>query len=279
VQKFVAMCAMDIDDLRCRLKQDHKFDEAYEYSYSSLRSYPLIGFAGVKAGGLVCPLPTLLFRRFTSGLYYDLIDHPDFGNALGRSFQRYVGDVLTRANAGVGLRMIAEERYGPKAQRKDTVDWIAAEAGGAAIFLECKTKRLSLGAKSSLAARAGLEADIGVLGDAVVQLYKTIRDYRANQYKSLPFDAQRRVFPVVVTLENWFGFGPLMNTLLDRRVRERFQAIGLLENLLVEMPYTIIGCDELETAAQIWSRVGIVPLFSSPSWPIRSMPGGCWRAT
>jgi hypothetical protein len=36
---------------------------------------------------------TLLYWRFTSGLYYNLVSVPEFANEFGDGFQTYVGDV------------------------------------------------------------------------------------------------------------------------------------------------------------------------------------------
>jgi hypothetical protein len=48
------------------------------------------------------------------------------------------------------------------------------------------------------------------MATAVVQVYKTIIDYRANAYPHFPFKESRKIFPTVVTLEHWRMFGPHM---------------------------------------------------------------------
>jgi hypothetical protein len=47
----------------------------------------------------------------------------------------------------------------------------------------------------------------------VVQVYKTIVDYQGGQYPHFAYEAERKIYPVIVTLENWRMFGPAM---LDR---------------------------------------------------------------
>ena len=43
---------------------------------------------------LVCPMMTLLYWRFTGGLYYELIGVPEYANEFGEGFQKYVGEVV-----------------------------------------------------------------------------------------------------------------------------------------------------------------------------------------
>jgi hypothetical protein len=44
----------------------------------------------------VCPLVTLLYWRFTGGLYYEFVGVSEFANEFGEGFQNYVGDVIKK---------------------------------------------------------------------------------------------------------------------------------------------------------------------------------------
>ena len=57
--------------------------------------------------------------------------------------------------------------------KKRSVDWIVAH-DAATLFLKCKSKRLSWGAKASLTDLKPLKPDIDSMAAAIVQLYKTI---------------------------------------------------------------------------------------------------------
>jgi hypothetical protein len=125
---------------------------------------------------IVCPLMTLLFWRFTGGLYYELIADPRFANEFGEGFQTYVGEVIERACPDPKKQRIPEQDYAVGKMKKRTVDWIVADEQSA-LFIECKAKRLSWGAKASLVDLGPLEADIDSMASAVVQVYKTVTDY------------------------------------------------------------------------------------------------------
>jgi hypothetical protein len=72
----------------------HALDEGFAYRYSSLRAYPIVQFSHGGVDEIACPVPTLLFWRITTGLYYSLKEQPGFPTAFGESFQAYAGEVL-----------------------------------------------------------------------------------------------------------------------------------------------------------------------------------------
>jgi hypothetical protein len=218
--KFLAFTSKALADLKPILKAEQRYDADFAYAYNSLREFPLIRMSFNQDDAFVCPLPTLLFWRMTGGLYYNLINDPRFANHFGDSFQEYVGEVWRRAITNTAMRLLPEEEYGPKKARKRSVDWIVADEH-AAVFLECKAKRLSWGAKTSLNDLTLLEADIDAMADAVVQVYKTIADYQIGLYSHFSCEADRKIYPVVVTLENWRMFGPAMLDRLSNSVTEK----------------------------------------------------------
>ena len=198
---------------------------------------------------------TLLFWRFTSGLYYELISVPAFGNEFGDGFQAYVGDVIEQA-CPEPMQRLGEQKYIVGKNEKRSVDWIIANEG-AAIFLECKARRLSWNAKVSLTDLAPLEADIAGMADEVVKVYKTIKDYLDGAYQHFPLKEGLRIFPTVVTPENWRMFGPVMMSKLADAIVLRFTKATLPLEFLEQMPYSILAIEELEEALQIIYAVGI----------------------
>jgi hypothetical protein len=105
------------------------------------------------------------------------------------------------------MRVLREAEFQVGRHRKDTVDWIIQQADEGALFVECKTKRLTWASKAGLADLAALEQDIQKLAGAVVQVYRTLSDYREHRYPQLPYSVGRRIYPVIVTLEDWYFFG------------------------------------------------------------------------
>jgi hypothetical protein len=255
-ERFFAFTSKPIAALKTQLKGEQQYNENFAYAYNSLRAYPLVRMQYQGSEALVCPLMTLLYWKFTGGLYYDLVGVPEFGNEFGEGFQSYVGEVIERACPDPMIRLDEEEYVIGKA-RKRSVDWIVADEK-AALFVECKSKRLSWGAKASLIDLQPLETDIDNMAAPIVQVYKTIADYQANAYPHFSMTEDRKVFPTVVTLENWRMFGPVMMDKLGEAVTQRLSDESLRPELLQEMPYSVWGIEELEVGLQIMHSNGII---------------------
>jgi hypothetical protein len=90
-----------------------------------------------------------------------------------------------------------------------------------------------------------------------VQTYRTIQDYREGHYPNLPFVARRRIYPAIVTLEDWYFFGHELPERLDAAVRADMDKAGLPNEWLEQMPYSIMSVDEFETAMGIMNMVGL----------------------
>lgn len=254
-EKFFSFASKPIAALKAQLKTEQQYNANFAYAYSSLRAFPLVRMQYQGSEALVCPMMTLLYWRFTGGLYYELIGVPEFANEFGEGLQKYVGEVVERACPDPMLRLPEREYVVGKAKKR-SVDWIVAQ-DAAALFLECKSKRLSWGAKASLTDLKPLKTDIDSMAAAIVQVYKTIADYRNNAYPHFPAKDGLKVFPTVVTLENWRMFGAVIMNMLADGVARRLASDGLSADLTTEMPYSVLAIEELETALQIMRAKGI----------------------
>jgi hypothetical protein len=257
VERFLRFASLDLVALGAKLRTEHALDEGFAYRYSSLREFPLIRFSNVGLNQIACPIPTLLFWRITTGLYYSLKDEDGFSDAFGLSFQDYIGEVLEHRIGHQGMQLLAEAEYHVGKHRKDTVDWIVRQGDDDALFIECKTKRLTWASKADLADLSALERDIRQLAGAVIQVYRTIKDYREGHYPQLPFAHGRRIYPVIVTLEDWFFFGGELPVRLDAAVQEVMAKSDLPTDWLQQMPYSIMSAHEFETAMGVLGMTGI----------------------
>lgn len=125
------------------------------------------------------------------------------------------------------------------------------------MFIECKAKRLRRDSRSSVGEDSPLEADLGVLAKAIVQSYKTIRDYQDNKYPHFPYQSGLKIFPVIVTLENWILFGPSVYEMMNVAVEKELEEAGLSSDIVSTMPFSIMAVEELEIAIQAVEVAGI----------------------
>jgi hypothetical protein len=141
IERFLSFTSRPLSELRAKLKSEQKYDADFAYAYNSLRAYPLVRMTYQGREALVCPIMTLLYWRFTSGLYYELIGVPEFANEFGEGFNAYVGEVIERACLPP-MCHLAEQPYTVGKAQKRSVDWIVSDSD-AALFVECKVRRLS----------------------------------------------------------------------------------------------------------------------------------------
>jgi hypothetical protein len=261
INLFLAFTSLRWNALAARLRGEHALDESFAYRYSSLREFPLVQISHHGHDEIACPIPTLLFWRITTGLYYSLKDTAGFPTAFGASFQQYVGEVLRQRITNPRMAVLEEKEYRRGRHRKDSVDWIVLQDDDSALFVECKTKRLTWASKAGLTDLSALEQDIRKLAGAVLQVYKTIADYRAGLYPHLAYLEERCVYPMIVTLEDWYLFGLDMPARLATAVRTIMEKAGLPEVWLNEMPYSILSVDELENASGVINAAGIRPVI------------------
>lgn len=273
-QRFLKFAARPLSEVRNMIGEAHRVDHTFAYQLGPLRQFPLVSVEANSHQYFFCPVPTLLFWRLTSGLYFDLIKDSDFGNALGSSFERHVGQIIAAAATAPSIRYIEQAKYGTRQKPRATCDWLLVEGDVAAAFIECKVKRIRVSAKVAMGDLTPLQEDIGVLADAVVQLYERFREYEAGAFPNLPFVAGRKSYPVVVTLEEWYVFGQRVVGMLRQAVEARMRTAGLDLDLLVRAPYSVMSCDEFEEVAQVVDVVGLETFFDSKlsdperrSWP------------
>jgi hypothetical protein len=252
-RRYFDRLSSDVPTLRAAVQKEQRYDGAWLYAWNPLRARPLIRFDPAHPDRVLCPIPSLLMRRVSEGLYYDLIEVPAFANAFGRSFQTYVGEILSLSCPAPRFELFEEREYWVGKNRKDGLDWILQDAD-ATLFIECKTSRLRIDAKVSSDTEALCEA-LDRLAKAVAQNYKNIEDALAGLTHWAP--SQKTPYPLVVTLEDWWVFNPTIYGLLDEGVRRHLAEAGLDPALPDKMPYTIASAAELEIAAGIIAQVGI----------------------
>ena len=110
-EKFFAFTSKPIRELKSQLKGEQQYNTNFAYAYSSLREFRLVKLSYQGVHALVCPLMTLLYWRFTSGLYYEFIGVPEFASEFGDGFQNYVGEVVECACPDP-MQRFSDQEYG-----------------------------------------------------------------------------------------------------------------------------------------------------------------------
>lgn len=255
---FMRRITSSLADLRAATRERQRYDEAWMYAWNPLYDTPLVGIEPAHPERTICPLPSLLLRRVSEGLFYNIKEDVGFQNAYGSAFQNYVGYVL-RTLCPEPFTVIEEQPYRVGKNLKHGVDWILQDDGASA-FIECKTKRLRHDAKFG-ADDDQLVDDLDKMARGITQLYKNILDAQAGLTPWAP--TKKPIYPLVVTLEDWWLFTSSIHRRLNQLLEEHFVAEGLDLALLDAMPFTIASVDELEQALIAIAEEGVLPFFKT----------------
>jgi hypothetical protein len=254
---FFARLTSTVDALRVLTGKQQSYDPDWTYAWNPLEATPLVSFDRNHPERVICPIPYYLRRRISTGIFYDLVNTPGFDNAFGESFQVYVGEVVEFACKPPRFTIMPEESYKIGSKKFHGVDWVLSDNTGH-LFIEAKTKRLTLGAKIR-SINDDLERDLVTIATAVVQHYQNI--LRALDGKTRWKPDGLPIYPLVLTLEDWFIFSPRVVEILNNHVRRLLGERGVSEQVLLDMPFTIASAHEFEAASQIIAEVGIGALM------------------
>jgi hypothetical protein len=259
LRRFMRHFSRPLSELVKLAPQSELRNEDFAYSQNPLEIYPLVHLYGGGHHRVVAPIPTYLYNRFTSGVYYELTDHRGFSQAFGDSYQGYIGEVLQVAFPAERFRVLTEEEYSIGRDRKDTTDWIVTDAS-AHLFVECKTKRLRRLSKFSLTDRTALDEDLAKIADAVVQAYKSLADAKGGRYPHWRPDALP-TYPVIVFLEDSYLFDPSMEKDIEDRVIALLQSAGIDSNVMNTDPYAICSTGDFEILCQVIAPANIADVL------------------
>jgi hypothetical protein len=264
INRFIDTFASSMKNLREQIAKSQSYDQDYAYAFNPLKITPLVLVDVAGRSTLIAPVPAYLLQRFTEGVYYEIYDAPGFAAAFGDAFQTYVGDVLAVVNQESAFEIQPEAEYYVGKDRKDSVDWIVSD-DTAEMFIECKTKRIRYAAKMAIASTEVLDEDLDKMASFVVQIYKTLADAQNGLYPNWK-PSDRPLYPIVLTLEDWYVFGERIVSQIDLRVVKKLADVGLHEDLLRRYPYTICTVAAFERAVQVMADAGIRAVMNAKTF-------------
>ncbi len=261
VARFYEPLTTSVDALREATKMAQRYDRNWMYAWNPMEATPLIRVDATRPYLLMCPIPEYQLRAFSKGIFYALVNAPDFANAFGHAFERYIGDVLRAVFAGPMFRIRGETPYAVAKDRKHGTDWIVTDHT-AHLFIECKTKRMTLSAKMA-GNDAEIETQLTIMASAIAQLYKNIRDAKSG-HTAWPADGLP-IYPVIITLEDWHLFMPAVGRRLEELVAARLQASQIPLDVVRKMPYTLTSAEDFEQSASTAAAIGLHSFFREKS--------------
>ncbi len=239
------------EQLRVETNKRQSYDRDWMYTWNPLGETPLVSFDSAFPDRVLCPIVRHLACRTSGGIFYDLVKSAGFDNPFGDSFQAYVGEVIKATCPAPSFTALPEKQYYDGKDKKHGVDWLLSDRTGH-LFIECKAKRLTLNAKT-LSDPVALDKDLNVMAHAIVQHYRNIEDALKSRTRWVPDGLP--IYPLILTLEEWFIISPRVLEMLNNHVRRLLSEAGIDMKVLEEMPYTIASAHEFEITSQIIAQV------------------------
>lgn len=257
-QSILRRLVSDINELREATKKTQQYNDAWLYASFPLEFKPLLRIGPEGPNRAVCPVPMYMLNRISSGVFYDVVNADGFANSYGEAFERYVGEVINKVMVGNRFKVETPPPYAPvKATLKHGADWIVSDGSGH-LFIECKTKRMSLGTKN-LTDEAVVEKDMDAIKQAVVQNYLNIIDAKSGLTTWV--DDGAPVYPLVITLEDWHLFSPHLTDRLRNSVIEDLTRKQIDPQIIEDMPYSIASAADFEALLQVVATRSIHEVF------------------
>lgn len=287
IDKFLDIFSLDIQELKGRLSAEIELNDKFAYSFSSLRAYPIVRMSPRKPRRLLCPLPALLLWQLTGAMYYKVMDVigkiedlskkdrilGDFGRLYGVSFEKHVEEILDIAKNRWDIKYLPESKYIDKGSEKKTVDFVVYDAT-ASVFIECKTKRFTHSTKIELSDRNVMEKDLGAIASSIVQMYKTIRDYNEGKYNREYDVCPKKIYPLLLTLENLYLFERAFRGRLPQLIRDGLTQAEISLDYLDKYPYSWCSLEELAPILKVVGGEGIENFFAGK---VRDMNKQTWQ--
>ena len=250
---FFDRISIGIPELRSLYSENTALDQHWDLQWSPLQTKPLVSVLPDRPNLLFCPIPMFMLQRFNHGIFYDLENKDDIGPA----FEKYIWQVTQIAFAAEHFQLIEEQPYWFNQNINHGPDAIISDLSGN-MFVECKAKRLTLGAKFEPRSTQ-MHGDLQIIAKAVVQNYQNI--LKAEQGVSAWTPNQLPIYPLVVTLEDYFFFGG-MHDILAAKVQAELASKGMDANLPQRMPYHVMSANEYEDASGVMASVGLQAFFA-----------------
>jgi hypothetical protein len=254
---FLSIFSITIDEAKDLLNNYQQVNEDLFYSYNPLYATPII----LQDDTFFCPNPLSIYWIIKEGVYYQIVDEIGFSDAFGHSFEKYIGEVLHKC-CNNNISILPEAIYDKPEKR--TTDWLLVD-NNSVMFVECKTKRLTLNSKTKLDLNLskGILNDLKILAKEIRKIYTTYLDFTDNKYPKPKFDSTKNTFLTIVTLEDWFIYlNPLISNKLNELVQQSFIEKQMDINLIAKYPYTIFSAKDFEREIQIINSIGIAEYFS-----------------
>lgn len=284
IRRVLSDISLELSDLRrlCKDYCSYESDRIFNYYNDAPHvRYPLIRCFD----GYCCVVPDYIMAALLDGLYYalEIPNHPDIRQEFATNFENYVGMLLETALGNSDISFCREITYkvGKQGSQK-TSDWILWDSDSIC-FLDCKLKRISIAGKRAVEVddnlikqiiysqpfstknkhdiieplEEGLTKDLILLGIDLGKIYACYEDYKQGIIPGLEYDAEKRQYACLVTLEDDYINTPEYKKRIVQIAQSyRDFKIGRHE-IINEKDVLLLSVNQLERSLEMMDDMGV----------------------
>jgi hypothetical protein len=237
------------------------------YKPSILRRWPLISIRTGDRVEAFCPIPTLLYLRFSDGLFYDLVGNDNVRRIIGERFESYAVEI-TKHYLGGQFQVLPEVGYGTKAQPAKTPDVrVVSQQNALRVVIECKARKIPFKVLSSPNPYLENEEIYDELIKGVCQIWRFISDVRrqaADKNWSISDDA----VGLVLLLEPWLQMSSQTVDQITRAAKARCAVTPEIEEQ-DRIAVSFVAMDDWEYSLRQINAEGMVAALNKHAHPER----------
>lgn len=284
IQRVLDDISLGLADLRrlCKDYCSYESDKIFNYYNDAPHvRYPLIRCYD----GYCCVVPDYIMAALLDGLYYMLKipNHPDIRQEFANNFENYVGMLLETALGDSGISFCREITYkaGKQGSQK-TSDWILWDSNSIC-FLDCKLKRISIAGKRAVEVddtlikqiidsqpfssknkhdiieplEEGLTKDLILLGIDLGKIYACYGDYKQGIIPGLDYDANKKHYACLVTLEDGYINTPEYKKRIIQIAQSYRDFKTGRHDLINEKEVLLLSVNQLERSMEMMADIGV----------------------
>ncbi|MFY1869125.1 hypothetical protein ACOTEK_26415 [Achromobacter xylosoxidans] len=257
---FFHLLVAEASTLRRMCEEKQKFGRTWAYTTTPLAYAPLVNVDPKYPQRVYGPVPSMVLRRITSGIYYDLVNLSGFNHAFGPAFDHYIGLVMRKTFSSHPTWQVQKPKPYRIKKRGDLdgADWILSD-GTATLFIECKAARPQARSIEAEATR-DVEQTTDRLAAMIVQNYENISHALAGMTAWQPNELP--VYNLVVTLEDFIAFGAVIAPPVRAKVHDTLKRKGLPAQLIEEVPYSLVSAREFEGTCTVVREFSLGEIFA-----------------
>lgn len=298
IQRVLNDISLELADLRrlCKDYCSYESDKIFNYYNDAPHvRYPLIRCCD----GYCCVVPDYIMAALLDGLYYalEIPNHPDIRQEFATNFENYVGMLLETALSDSGISFCREITYkaGKQGSQK-TSDWILWDSNSIC-FLDCKLKRISIAGKRAVEVddtlikqiidsqpfssknkhniieplEEGLTKDLILLGINLGKIYACYGDYKQGIIPGLDYDANKKHYACLVTLEDGYINTPEYKKRIIQIAQSYRDFKTGRRDLINEKEVLLLSVNQLERSLEMMADIGVSKCLNNS--PILDLQG------